>query len=602
MDSPLPPDPYQALGLSKTATGDEIRKAYRKLALRVHPDKCIDESLKAQRTDEFHLIQQAYDIIGDEDKRSRYDAQIRMAELRRHNLELRSQSTRTTAAPAYDVRTAAPRDASYATRGSTRAPYEEPRRQRYYEYEAAPRATAKKTSGYDEYLPPKREAPSRDREAERLRAKLDQEAEARRKKEKKRDVEVRESRSTKYDAREIYEEDVRKAETRRPPMTRRDEEYGSFSSSRTSPTQRKTEEWERDAQRHMQERAERSSRPSAYTRTPSYEVRRSSALPKEKERVRESARRSSPGKDERRRNAESMDPYERVMPNLTSHSSSPPVMEQPPQPHRSYNTQSNFDGQRMSREASPPPAIHRATTTPTESSLPPRRKDSTMPSSKLRHTDTISPDSGYSSPAGTPNYATKQSYGYPYPEEKSSASQPRPFKTVIAEPVSSTRRGKSPSPVRAESRPSNTAAKMAGLDPKRYPASSSSARKTTYAYGESATVRPSVSHSASTRDIPIVDRSRRNDRDRRRDREREQDRDYRYSSDEKPRDKLYDERGAGNIRYAQPTSFTTENVSYAPRYDMNDVSFAGSSRPRERVRERDDFVKPSMVRSTTYAY
>jgi hypothetical protein len=144
---------------------------------------------------------------------------------------------------------------------------------------------------------------------------------------------------------------------------------------------------------------------------------------------------------------------------------------------------------------------------------------------------------------------------------------------------------------------------MAGLDPKRYPASSSS-RKTTYAYGaDAATVRPSVAQTASARDVPTVERSRRGERDRGREREREveRDQDYWYSSNEKfPRgEKLYGERGAGNLRYVPPTNFTHDNISYAKRYDINDVSFGNSSRPRG---ARDDFVKPSMVRSTTYAY
>jgi curved DNA-binding protein CbpA len=592
MDSPIPPDPYNALGLSNTATGDEIRKAYRKLALQLHPDKCKEESLKAQRTDEFHLVQQAYDILGDEEKRSRYDAQIRLAELKRKNLELRGQTSRATAG--YDVRTAAPRDAPYATRGPTRAAYEEPRRERAYEYDA-PRATSRKTAVYDEYLPPRREPVSRDREAERLRAKIqEQEAEARRKKEKKRDAEMRESRSTKNDYRDAYTEDTRKAEPRPRPPLRREEVYGSSES--TSPTHRKMEDREREALRHMQERERlSSSRPTSYGRTTSsrdipvrdYEVRRSAAPAKDRTRE---ARRSSPSKDDHRRSAE--ESYERTAPNLKSYSSAPPIVEQPRQaPHRAYTTQSDFDEPRATREQSPPP-FSRATTMP----APPRRKDSTAQSSKLRHGETISPDSGYSSPASTPAYTTNKSYTYPQYEEKLSTSPPRPFKTVIAEPKSSSRRTRSPSPIRVSA--SNTAAKMASLDPKRYAPSSSSTRKV-YAYGDSATVRPVMpSTSASTRDVPIVDRSnRRSDRGR----ERERDREHRYSPEEKPREKLYGEQGPGTPRgYNQPTSFAPETISYAKRFDMDDVIIGGNR--KDKVRGGDDFVKPKMMRTQTYAY
>src|ERR1700712_3925326 len=93
-DSPLPSDPYAALGLTKEAAAAAIKTAYRKLALKWHPDKVTDEALKQKSVDEFHRIQQAYDIIGDEDKRARYDALIRLSDLRRQNDELRGGPSR----------------------------------------------------------------------------------------------------------------------------------------------------------------------------------------------------------------------------------------------------------------------------------------------------------------------------------------------------------------------------------------------------------------------------------------------------------------------------------------------------------------------------
>lgn len=620
MDSPIPPDPYNALGLSKTATGDEIRKAYRKLALQLHPDKCKEESLKAKRTDEFHLVQQAYDIIGDEEKRSRYDAQVRLAELKRANLELRSQTSRATGG--YDVRTAAPRDASYATptyatrgstRGSTRGAYEEPRRERAYEYDAPSRpTTTRKASNYDEYLPPRREPVSRDREAERLRAKMqaqEQEAEIRRRREKRREAEVRESRSTKHDSRDAYVEEPRKTEQRPArPGLRREAVYEAPES--TSPASRKMEDREAAALRHIQER-ERSARPSLHSRMTSsrevpreYEVRRSAAPTKE--RTRESTRRTSPSKDDHRRSAE--EAYERAAPPLKSHSSAPPVVEASRQaPQRSYTTGSNFDETRAPREKSPP-SISRATTMP----APPRRsRDSTAPSSKLRHAETASPDSGYSSPTGTPAYTTSKSYAYPPYEEKLSTSPPRPFKTVVAEPKASpsSRRTRSPSPVARPSVSSSTAAKMANLAPSRYPSSAAVPTRKVYAYGDSATpatpaTRPSMQPSAaSTREVPVVsDRSnRRSERDRGRPSDR--DREPRSSYDEKPREKtrekLYGEQGAGIPRgYNPPTSFAPDKISYAKRYDMDDVI---TGRHRQKA-AHDDFSKPRMMRTQTYAY
>ncbi|KAF2716260.1 heat shock protein DnaJ, partial [Polychaeton citri CBS 116435] len=73
MSSPLPPDPYNALGVAKDATGAQIKTVYRKLVLKCHPDKILDPTKKQAAVDEFHKIQTAYEIIGDEQRRQRYD-------------------------------------------------------------------------------------------------------------------------------------------------------------------------------------------------------------------------------------------------------------------------------------------------------------------------------------------------------------------------------------------------------------------------------------------------------------------------------------------------------------------------------------------------
>jgi len=65
----MPLDPYKTLGVSKTASEDEIRKAYKKLARTYHPD--IDPSKEA--AEKFQQVQQAYEILSDKQKRSNYD-------------------------------------------------------------------------------------------------------------------------------------------------------------------------------------------------------------------------------------------------------------------------------------------------------------------------------------------------------------------------------------------------------------------------------------------------------------------------------------------------------------------------------------------------
>ncbi|MCJ1387763.1 hypothetical protein MMC18_000606 [Xylographa bjoerkii] len=82
MASPLPPDPYSILNVPKDATLATIRSAHRKLVLTCHPDKVYDESVKAQRADQFHQVQQAYEILSDDSRRARYDERVKLAELR----------------------------------------------------------------------------------------------------------------------------------------------------------------------------------------------------------------------------------------------------------------------------------------------------------------------------------------------------------------------------------------------------------------------------------------------------------------------------------------------------------------------------------------
>lgn len=61
---------YDILGVSKTATQDEIKSAYKKLAFKYHPDHNPDD---ASAADKFKEINEAYQVLGDPNKRAQYD-------------------------------------------------------------------------------------------------------------------------------------------------------------------------------------------------------------------------------------------------------------------------------------------------------------------------------------------------------------------------------------------------------------------------------------------------------------------------------------------------------------------------------------------------
>ncbi len=63
-------DPYTTLGVARTASEADIKKAYRKLAKELHPDKNKDNPKASER---FSTVTQAYDLLNDKDKRARFD-------------------------------------------------------------------------------------------------------------------------------------------------------------------------------------------------------------------------------------------------------------------------------------------------------------------------------------------------------------------------------------------------------------------------------------------------------------------------------------------------------------------------------------------------
>ena len=193
MASPLPPDPYLALGLPRDASAAIIKTTYRKLILKFHPDKVQDAAQKQIASDQFHKIQTAYEIIGEEDRRARYDAQCKLAELRRDMMgkqsggagarsEVRGSSYSRT-------RPESPARANYTARGAERSERVHVEERRPYEAETEyfdrPRSTARKDYDYERSTP-KRAASKTEKERSRTSKQSTKENERVRREEKTR--------------------------------------------------------------------------------------------------------------------------------------------------------------------------------------------------------------------------------------------------------------------------------------------------------------------------------------------------------------------------------------------------------------------------------
>jgi|GEM_PF-2122192 len=85
---------YDTLNISPSSSADEIKKAFRQLAMQYHPDITNNDELKAEK---FRLINQAYLVLSDTDKRKAYDAKHFFPKAKHSIISLESilESTRT---------------------------------------------------------------------------------------------------------------------------------------------------------------------------------------------------------------------------------------------------------------------------------------------------------------------------------------------------------------------------------------------------------------------------------------------------------------------------------------------------------------------------
>ncbi|KAL7929801.1 hypothetical protein V8C35DRAFT_171632 [Trichoderma chlorosporum] len=224
MSSTPLPDHYKVLGVGKDAQVAEIRLAYRKLVLKCHPDKVQDPALKAQKQEEFQKVQQAYELLTDEEERAKYDDQVKLAELkeqlRKASVSGTPRSSSKTYAE-YEIRTAEPRPSSY--KPSTNVPpptkgYQYPRsyeddvgfNPRVYQTGSS-RPTRRETTYVDSRSKREserdREAREKDKERERRKKAAEKEDAARRDKEAK---EARDARREKKAKEKQRDKDIKR--------------------------------------------------------------------------------------------------------------------------------------------------------------------------------------------------------------------------------------------------------------------------------------------------------------------------------------------------------------------------------------------------------
>ncbi|KAI9787303.1 MAG: hypothetical protein M1835_002822 [Candelina submexicana] len=496
MSSPLPPDPYAALGIAKDASLATIRSAHRKLVLKCHPDKIQDEALRAQKQNEFHLIQQAYEILSDDQKRSHYNDQLKLAELKREQLERNGRGAR------IEIRTASPQTL-FETRRAQRS-YGEPRTRSYEEdmasstFHEEPRASSRKYDGYEPSV--KRPSTRGYDERRATAAAADEHERARLEKDRAREYE----RSSHSDRRRTRDKDRRRGHDekhhrayieddddysddyssrveagirRRNEEARMKERFNEATPRRSLPS-RKEDDFYDDRERKIhshvssaQDYIERSrtgsethSRPPVSYRAPSFQspqyesvqssprpessVRRSSA--RARERTRESSRTRSSGKD-RKGSIEIVEPprnHDRKKPGLPHSASSPSHIKLPAKPistppsHRSATMDYSRDRQGI------PSMLRRSETSPLVDT--PSRKAPPQPS-KL-NTKGETHDSGYSSPGTPEGYNATEPLPQPratrymvVPEDEQ-VEFSRGHRTILVDPDDEQRQRRSPSP------------------------------------------------------------------------------------------------------------------------------------------------------------
>lgn len=255
--APLPPDPYKALGVAKDAQTPEIRSCYRKLVLKCHPDKFQDPKLKEEKQAEFQRVQQAYELLSNDDERQKYDDKARLEELRRlmkEKAHISSPKSSAKYSAEFEIRTET--RPSFKSSPSTNKVYAATRHDDDYGshgprfYEKSSRSSKRDPSVSERYS--KREAEKeRDKERDRERrrkeedvirrkAEKEQQKLEKKQKEKLRDREIKRDAEEKYRTRhpkptvEVYEDEAPRSDRKR--SSKKDDKAGRTSPRDDKPT------------------------------------------------------------------------------------------------------------------------------------------------------------------------------------------------------------------------------------------------------------------------------------------------------------------------------------------------------------------------------
>lgn len=509
MATPLPPDPYLALGLPRDASAATIKSTYRKLILKFHPDKVQDAAQKQIASDQFHKVQTAYEIIGEEDKRARYDAQCKLVELRKDMLKKDASAQAEARPSSYSrMRPESPARPNYTPRASERSERVHVEERRPYdaepEYFDRPRSTARKDYEY-ERSSPKRPTPAPKTEKERARASRQsaKENERARQREKtrqttrdtQRDRDLRDrefkysyaepetasssdsdgvveppryarreeddrrrERDSYYDsprrqkeeaARAFYMEDRSHHKMQSHEMSARDYIERSGGRSRQYPEATRPRSPQRVSTKDKVEYIKRSEgRPAVMVRRGSGKPRPASREPEEPPR-RESPRRESPRRDRDRARRASHDYSDMPRkPTLNQTKSAPEHIQIPETPRRAFSMQTDA---KPETDFQPPP-MRRADTMPNQGHVRRERESTRKPqkASGLRRTETTD---SLPTPAATPEpMPAKYGYGREYADDNEFAT-PNGYRTEVHEPAnagSSRKVTRSPSPIKEE--------------------------------------------------------------------------------------------------------------------------------------------------------